>query len=171
MSPATAAPFQDTRSLPDFDDVEAEGVAIALALAHPDCTLALCFLAGGPDLHASSSLVQAYHGELDVWDYARLRPVADILAGKHPVAATLLHRELAEDVLQQASSRQYVYAARDVAACVALAPFLAEEPGLESHAAFVGRLRREHPPEAAFWDLLGDSLGVPVMPALPRLLH
>ncbi len=157
------------RALPDFDDVEAEDRAIALALAHPDRILALCFLVGWPDLQAASRLVRAHHGEMDARDYARLRPAADTLAEKHPAAATLLHRALAEDVLQRASSRQYVYAARDVAACVALAPFLPEEPGLEGHAAFIGRLRREHPRKAGFWSLLGDTMGVPAMaPTSPR---
>ncbi len=76
-----------------------------------------------------------------------------------------------EDVLQRASSRQYVYAARDMAACVVLAPLLLEEPGLESHTAFIGRLRREHPRKAGFWSLLGESLGVPTLPTLPRSVH
>ncbi len=169
LSPDHLRPY--LRGLPDFDDVEAEGRAIALALAHPDRTLALCFLVGWPELRAANLLVRTHHGELDARDYARLRPAADLLAGKHPAAATLLHRVLAEDVLQRASSRQYVYAARDMAACVALAPFLPEEPGLESHAAFVGRLRRKHPRKAAFWDLLGDSLGVPALSASSRSVH
>ncbi len=169
LSPDHLRPY--LRSLPDFDDVEAEGRAIALALAHPDRTLALCFLVGWPDLQAANRLVRTHHGELDARNYARLRPAADLLAEKHPAAATLLHRALSEDVLQRASSRQYVYAARDVAACVSLAPFLPEEAGLESHAAFIGRLRREHPRKAAFWVLLGDSLGVPAMLASPRSVH
>ena len=159
------------RSLPDFDDVEAESRAIALALAHPDRNRALCLLVGWPDLHAANLLVRTHHGELDARDYARLRPAADTLAERHPAAATLLHRVLAEDVLQRASSRQYVYAARDVAACAALAPFLPEEPGLETHAAFIGRLRREHPLKAGFWVLLGDSLGVPALSASSRSVH
>jgi len=169
LSPDHLRPY--LRSLPDFDDVEAESRAITLALAHPDRTLALCFLVGWPDLQAAGRLVRTHHRELDARDYARLRPAADLLAEKHPAASTLLHRALAEDVLQRASSRQYVYAARDVAACVSLVPFLPEEPGLESHAVFIGRLRREHPRKAAFWALLGDSLGVPVMPTSPRSVH
>ncbi len=169
LSPDHLRPY--LRALPDFDDVEAEDRAITFALAHPDRTLALCFLVGWPDLQAANRLVRTHHGELDARDYARLRPAADLLAEKHPAAATLLHRVLAEDVLQRASSRQYVYAARDVAACVSLAPFLPEEAGLESHAAFIGRLRREHPRKAAFWVLLGDSLGVPAMLVSPRSVH
>ena len=160
------------RALPDFDDVEAQDRAIALALAHPDRTLALCFLTGGPNLQAANRLVRACHDELDARDYARLRPAADTLAGKHPAAATLLHRVPAKDVRQRVSSRQHVHAARDVAACAALTSFLSEEPGLESHAASVGRLRREHPRKAVFWSLLGDSLGVPAMvSASPHSVH
>ncbi len=169
LSPDHLRPF--LRSLPDFDDVEAEGRAIALVLAHPDRNRALCFLVGWPDLHAANLLVRTHHGELDARDYARLRPVADTLAEKHPAASILLHRALAEDVLQRASSRQYVYAARDVAACAALAPFLPDEPGLETHAAFIDRLRREHPRKAGFWVLLGDSLGVPALSASSRSVH
>jgi hypothetical protein len=169
LSPDHLRPY--LRALPDFDDVEAEGRAIALALAHPDRTLALCFLVGWPDLQAASRLVRAHHGDLDARDYARLRPAADALAERHPAAATLLHRALAEDVLQRSSSRQYVYAVRDVAACVSLAPRLPEESGLESHAAFIGRLRREHSRKAAFWVLLGDSLGVPALSASSRSVH
>ena len=142
------------RGLPDFDDVEAEDRAIAHALSHPDRNLALTFLVGWPKLEAANRLVRARHGEFDGRDYGRLRPAAEALAEKYPAAATLLHRALAEDVLRRASSRQYRYAARDVRACANLAPLLPEGAGLESHAAFMARLRREHPRKTGFWSLL-----------------
>jgi hypothetical protein len=142
------------RGLPDFDDVEAEDRAMAHALGHPDRNLALSFLAGWPNLHMANRLVRAHHLELSGRDYGRLRPAAEALAEKYPAAATLLHRALAEDVLQRASSRQYQYAARDVLACAGLASLLPDEPGLESHAAFMARLRREHPRKTGFWSLL-----------------
>lgn len=88
----------------------------------------------------------------------RLRPAAEALAEKYPVAAALLHRALAEDVLRRASSRQYQYAARDVRACTGLAPFLPAEDGVETHAAFMARLKREHPRKTGFWSLLEPSL-------------
>ncbi len=142
------------RGLPDFDDVEAEDRAVAHALSHPDRNLALAFLVGWPRLEAADRLVRAHHGAFDGRDYARLRPAAETLAEKHPAAASLLHRALAEDVLRRASSRQYRYAARDVAACASLAPLLPDDAGLEAHAAFLARLRREHPRKAGFWALL-----------------
>ena len=134
--------------------MEAGERAIAHALSHPDRNLALAFLVGWPNLEAANRLVRTHHGELDVRDYVRLRLAAEALAEKHPAAATLLHRSLAEDVLRRASSRQYQYAARDVRACAALAPLLPEDSGLETHDAFMARLRREHPRKTGFWSLI-----------------
>jgi hypothetical protein len=145
------------RGLPDFDDVEAEERAIAHALSHPDPGAALAFLVTWPNLDAANQLVRAHHAELDGGDYGRLRPAAEALAEKYPAAATLLHRALAEDVLRRASSRQYQYAARDVRACAGLAPFLPAEGGVETHAAFMGRLKREHARKTGFWSLLEPS--------------
>jgi hypothetical protein len=142
------------RGLPDFDDVEAEDRAMAHALAHPDRNLALSFLVGWPNLEAANRLVRAHHGEMDGRDYGRLRPAAEALTERYPVAATLLHRILAEDVLRRASSRQYQYAVRDVRACASLASLLPGEPGLDNHDVFLARLRREHGRKAGFWALL-----------------
>jgi len=144
------------RGLPGFDDVEAEDRAIAHTLAHADRDQALAFLVAWPNLEAASRLVRAHHERLDGRDYGRLRPAADALAERYPAAASLLHRRLAEDVLRRAASRHYQYAARDVSACAGLAPMLPAEDGLENHAAFMARLRREHPRKAAFWSLLGE---------------
>jgi hypothetical protein len=145
------------RGLPGFDDVEAEERAIAHALGHEDRDGALAFLVAWPNLEAANRLVRAHHGALDGRDYGRLRPAADALAERYPAAASLLHRRLAEDVLARAASRYYQYAARDVLAAAGLAPLLPDEAGLESHGAFMARLRREHPRKAAFWSLLGEG--------------
>ena len=145
------------RGLPGFDDVEAEDRAVAHALAHPDRNLALSFLAGWPNLEAANRLVRDHFTELEGRDYGRLRPAAEALAERYPAAATLLHRALAEDVLERAFSRQYQYAARDVRSCEGLAPFLPNEAGLETHDAFMARLRREHPRKSGFWSLLGPA--------------
>ena len=147
------------RGLPDFDDVEAEDRAVAHALAHSDRNLALSFLAGWPNLEAANRLVRDHFAELEGRDYGRLRPAAEALAERYPAAATLLHRALAKDVLQRASSRQYQYAARDVRSCEGLAPFLPNEAGLETHDAFMARLRREHPRKSGFWSLLDPAGG------------
>lgn len=142
------------RGLPDFDDIKAEDRAIAHALAHSDRGSALAFLTTWPNLDAANRLVRAHHAELDGGDYMRLRPAAEALAEKYPAAATLLHRALAEDVLRRASSRQYKYAARDVRACAGLAALLPQEDAVETHDAFMARLKREHPRKTGFWSLL-----------------
>jgi hypothetical protein len=145
------------RGLADFDDVEAETEAMTHALSHPDRHQALTFLIEWPNLEAANRLVRAHSDAFDGRDYSTLRPAAEALAGKYPVAATLLHRALAEDVLRRAASRQYQYAARDVRACADLAALLPEEVGLESHDAFMARLHREHPRKVGFWSLLDPS--------------
>ncbi|MBB5696590.1 hypothetical protein FHS87_004661 [Roseomonas pecuniae] len=90
---------------------------MAHALAHPDRNLGLGFLVAWPNLDAANRLVRAHCGEMDGRDYGRLRPAAEAVAERYPVAATLLRRTLAEDVLRRAFSRQYPYAVRDVRAC------------------------------------------------------
>ena len=152
LSAAHLRPY--LRGLADFDDVEAEHQAMTYALSHPDRHRALSFLVGWPNLEAANRLVRAHHDQLDGRDYTRLRPAAEALVGRYPAAATLLHRALAEDVLRRASSRQYQYAARDVRTCASLASLMAEEVGLESHDAFMARLKREHPRKVGFWSLL-----------------
>lgn len=142
------------RGLSDFNDVEAEEQATAHALAHPDRNLALTFLVAWPDLKAADQLVRDHRDEFECGQYFRLRPAAEALAEKYPAAATLLHRALAEDVLRRASSRQYQYAVRDVKACAGLAAFLPDEADLETHDAFMARLRRDHPRKIGFWLLL-----------------
>ncbi len=139
------------RGLPGFEDVEAEDRAMALALGHPDRTRAVAFLAAWPNLPAAALLVREHLAALDARDYRRLRPAAEALAERHPVAATLLHRRLVEGVLDGGASRQYGYAARDLRACAALASLLPDEPGLEGHDAFLARLQREHGRKHGFW--------------------
>lgn len=142
------------RGLSGFDDVEAELRAIDHALAHADRNLALAFLVAWPDLAAASRLVHAQIAAMDARDYHLLRPAAEALAEHHPEAATLLHRALAEDVLRRAASKNYVYAARDVLSCARLADRLSGATGIESHPAFMARLRREHPRKMGFWALI-----------------
>ncbi len=154
LSPAYLRPY--LRGLPSFEDVDAEHEAMAFALAHPDRALALTFLVSWPNLEAANRLVRTHHDELDGRDYMRLRPAAEALAGKFPAAATLLYRTLAEDVLQRAAARQYQYAVRDVRAAASLTSFILGET-IETHEAFVARLRREHPRKSGFWTLLQSA--------------
>jgi hypothetical protein len=145
------------RRLPDFDDVEAEQQAITHVLAHKDRHQALAFLIAWPNLEAANRLVLETIDQLDGRDYVHLRPAAEVLVAKYPLAATLLHRRLAEDVLRRAASRYYKYAALDVRACESLSPMLPLGSEVEAHADFMTRLKREHSRKAGFWSLLRED--------------
>ena len=86
-----------------------------------------------------------------------LAAAAEALAGKHPVAATLLYRRMIESILGRASANQYGYAVRDVRNCESLAGQLPEDAGIEGHDAFMARLRKEHGRKSKFWDLVREG--------------
>ena len=83
-----------------------------------------------------------------------LGPAAERLAEKYPLAATLLWRRMVENILGRASSNQYGYAARDVQNAAALASRLPDDAGIEDHAAWMERLKREHGRKYSFWQRL-----------------
>ena len=86
-----------------------------------------------------------------------LAAAAEALAGKYPVAATLLYRLMIESILGRASANQYGYAVRDVLNCESLARQLPEDSGIEGHDAFMARLRKEHGRKSKFWELLREG--------------
>jgi hypothetical protein len=143
------------KRLPDFDDFEAQEKAVSLALSHRDVHRALTFLVELPDLPVAERLVRERLAELDGQDYVSLSPAADKLAGKFPIAATLLYRRMAESILKRASANQYGYAVRDVRNCESLAGQLPADADIENHATFMVRLRHEHGRKWKFWELLG----------------
>jgi hypothetical protein len=82
------------RRLADFDDVEAEARAFAVAAAFPDVGAALRFLMEWPALAEASRLIEARPGEIDLApDDAELW--AAKLRRRHPKAAHLLLRRAA----------------------------------------------------------------------------
>jgi hypothetical protein len=86
--------------------------------------------------------------------YEVLRPAAEALEEKFPEAASLLYRRMIENVLDRGASKQYQYAARDLMACMRLAPHLPVPRSIESHAEFVAWLRRVHGRKYGFWGLI-----------------
>jgi hypothetical protein len=144
------------KRLPDFEDFEAERRAMALAAKHEDPHRALAFLVDWPNLAAAAELVEARLGELDGGDYGTLSRAAAALVGRYPQAATLLFRRMAEDILRRAAASQYQYAAGYVRECEALSSRLGADTEVESHAAFLQRLRRDHGRKYKFWHLLGE---------------
>jgi len=144
------------RRLPDFEDFAAERDAVALAARHQDPHCALAFLVDWPALQTAAGLVRARLGELDGGDYHTLTRAAEALAGRHPLAATLLFRRMTEDILRRAAAGQYRYAVHYVHECAALSARLAPDAQIEPHDTFVQRLRRAHGRKYKFWQLLGE---------------
>ena len=79
------------KRLPEFEDIEAEQRATATALGFSDIHQALAFLISWPALEKAAALVLGRAMELNGDHYEILSPAADALAGKHPLAATLLY--------------------------------------------------------------------------------
>lgn len=142
------------KRLPDFDDVEVEERALDVASAHADVHAALSFLIGWPALAQAAAMTLRRTAEIDGDRYEILTPAAEALMGKHPLAATLLLREMIDFTLEQARASRYRHAARHLQECASLAASIADFEGVETHDAYVTRLRIAHGRKAGFWSLL-----------------
>jgi hypothetical protein len=141
------------KRLPDFDDVEAETRALDYAESHEDFLRALWFLASWPALNRAAKLVEQRLRDLNGDRYEILTPVADALAGKHPLAATLALRAMIEYALDQSRSSRYKHAARHLLECASLAASVGDFGKYETHEAFVARIRGKHGKKSSFWSL------------------
>lgn len=151
-----AAPLREHLArLPDFADVEVEARALAHAAAWPDLDDALAFLVEWPAHEAAAAIVESRVAELDGEDFHALAPAAEALAGRHPLAATLLWRSMVEDALTHTRSGRYAHVARHVQDCTGVAPRIADFGRFEPHDAWVARLRREHARKWKFWRMFG----------------
>lgn len=139
------------KSLSDFDDIEAEDSAKAIALAHPDLGAALRFFLEWPDLGNAAKLIETRADALDGNAYYDLTPAAETLAANHPLAATLVLRAMISETLASARSKRYAYAAQHLLQCAALSPAIADFLGHADHAEFVGNLRMAYPRNSGFW--------------------
>jgi len=139
------------KRLPDFEDIEAEERAMALAMAYPAALSALQFLIHWPALDRAAQLVQQRLTELDGNHYEILTPAAEALSARHPLAATLALRAMIDFTLVAAKSSRYQHAARHLAECDALASQIGDFGTFEPHVSYVARLRREHGRKSGFW--------------------
>lgn len=146
------------KRLPDFEDVEAEDRAMQHALRFANFSSALNFFCEWPDQACAAQLVMARASEIDGNLYFLLDPVARLIEGKHPMAATLLRRAMIEHTLNRAKSTRYKHAARHLLECASLAPRIADIGNMETHDSFVSRLRVKHGRKAGFWGQLNQSM-------------
>lgn len=142
------------KRLPDFDDVELEERALDHAERHKSVLQALAFLISWPAVERATRLVIGRAGELNGDHYEILSPAADALAGKHPLAATLVLRAMIDFTLTKARSSRYRHAARHLIECAGLASSIPDFGAFETHAAYAARLKAEHGRKSGFWSLI-----------------
>ena len=142
------------KRLPDFDDLEAETKALAYVEGHKDFLHALWFLASWPALDRAAKLVLQRPKDLDGNRYEILTPVAEALAGKHPLAATLALRAMIEFALDHARSSRFKHAARHLLECASLATNIDDFGKFEMHESFLARMRGKHGKKTSFWSLV-----------------
>lgn len=141
------------KRLPDFEDFDAERKALQQVQDDPSLAKALVFFHRWPDLECAAKLVVARAAELDGDLYEILSPLAEDLAGKYPLAATLVLRSMIDFTLTKARAARYKHAARHLAECARLAGALTDFGPFETHAAYEARLQRDHGRKHGFWKL------------------
>lgn len=147
------------RRLPDFDDVEAEKRAFAVARAFPSLRAALVFLLKWPARREAAALVTARAEELDGDRWELLSPAADALGEKHPLAATLLRRAMIEATLTRERTTRYGHAARHWRECAALAERIDDFGRFETDEAFRRRIEAAHRRKVGFWSRVAVDRG------------
>src|SRR4051795_6963993 len=147
------------KALPDFEDVVAERKALEHALAFSHFGIALVFLVNWKALREAARLVLERSREIDGNLYFVLDPAAKALEGKHPLAAVLLRRAMVEDTLEGAKATRYGHAARHLLECRGLEAAIGDRDGVETHEAFVARLRARHGRKDGFWSRVEELAG------------
>jgi hypothetical protein len=142
------------KRLPDFDDVTAERKALDYVQHSPNLLHALYFLITWPALDRAADLVLKRADDMDGNHYEILAPAAEALAGKHPLAATVLLRPMIDFALRNGRSGRYKHAARHLLDCAGLASSINDFGKFEPHDAYKARLRREHGRKSAFWSFV-----------------
>ena len=142
------------KRLPDFDDVEAEEKALDYAQRSHNLLQALSFLVSWPALNRAANLVMQRSDELDGDHYEILTRATDALAGKHPLAATLVLRAMIDFSLRNGRSTRYRHAARHLLDCSGLSSAIEDFGRFEPHDAYEARLRREHGRKSLFWSFI-----------------
>jgi hypothetical protein len=97
--------------------------------------------------------------EIDGNLYYLLVPAAQLIEGKHPLAATLLRRAMIEDTLDGTKSSRYKHAARHLLECVSLASSIQNFGIFETHETFASRLHAKHGRKTGFWAQVAELSG------------
>ncbi|WDF74220.1 DUF6880 family protein [Novosphingobium sp. KACC 22771] len=140
------------KRLPDFDDEEAEGRALAHVRRHSDFHRALGFLMDWPAHSLAADLVLARQEELNGDHYWLLTPAAEALEQHSPLAATLMLRSMIDLSLDHAKYKRYGHAGRHLQTCSYLAKRIEDFGEHPDHDAYVAGLRARHGRKSGFWN-------------------
>lgn len=143
------------KSLPEFEDVEAEDAAMVLAMAHEEPMRALSFFLAWPRRDLAARLIIERRAHWDGRDWMRLPKIAGFLEPEHPLASTVLYRVLLEVILKQANSKAYPHGARYLRQMGLIAAEVEADPRLPTdflpHEAYLADLKKAHARKLGFW--------------------
>ena len=142
------------KRLPEFEDFEAEQRALDHAERYRSVLQAISFLVAWPSLDRAARTVTVRAKEVDGDHYELLTPSAGALAAKYPLAATLLLRAMIDFSLTKSRASRYGHAARHLRDCAGLAAAIQDYGSIETHDAYVSRLRKDHNRKTAFWAMV-----------------
>lgn len=147
------------KQLPDFEDIEAEDRAHALALEKDEPEAALQFFLDWPRHDLAAKLIVAHAHRWDGGDWHILPKVAGLLEHDHPLAATILYRALLDNILDRARSKAYGHGAKYLGKLELLADEAdpIRPSGMADHAAYLAKLKTAHPRKSGFWTRVGDG--------------
>ncbi|MBJ2152682.1 DUF6880 family protein [Paracoccus sp. IB05] len=149
------------KTLPDFEDIEAEERAMALTMHHPEPMGALHFFLAWPRRDLAARLIVTRHEAWDGRDWYTLPDIADQLQHEHPLAATILYRALLDDILARARSKAYPHGAKHLERLALLARDADADPARPAvfplHEEYRETLRATHGRKSGFWTLTGDK--------------
>ncbi|CAM3134079.1 DUF6880 domain-containing protein [Paracoccus nototheniae] len=147
------------KQLPNFEDIEAEDHAHALALEKAEPEGSLQFFLDWPRLDLAAKLIVMHPDRWDGGAWHNLPKVASLLEHDYPLAATILYRALLDDILDRARSKAYGHGAKYLGKLKLLAreadPIHPDT--MIDHAAYLAKLKKAHPRKSGFWTRVGDD--------------
>ncbi|WP_120496153.1 DUF6880 family protein [Kiloniella sp. EL199] len=142
------------KSLPDFEDIEAEDYAKDWAMHYPEFNQALHFLLNWPDFERTAKLIKTRTSEMNGNMYELLTPTADMLQDKHPLASVLARRAMINHTLERAKSTRYGHAIRHMLECKSADRYIDDYQDIPTHNEYEQQLRTKNPKKTSFWDKL-----------------
>ena len=142
------------KTLPDFDDIEAENRAKEYALTFVNFDVALRFLLEWPDLFFAARLIQVRNNDIDGDLDWHLIPAVDKLRDRHPLSAVLLLRAVITDTLVHRKVMRYADAVEHLKDCAALDVEIKNYNEFQPHISFIQDLKTHHSAKTVFWDKL-----------------